>query len=66
MACIARAEFEPTEILSALAHDCMHAEKCIFSSMPKAHNTIATTPWLTYAESLTIIEPRRGIMASNV
>ena len=36
--------------------------------MPKAHNTIATTPKLTDAGNLTtgIIEPRRGIMVSNV
>ena len=65
MACIARAE--STEILSALhAHECMHVGNRYLACMPKAHNTIATTPQLTYTGNLTIIEPRSCIMAPNV
>ena len=66
MACTARAE--PTEILLALDHECMHVDYHL-ACMPQTHNTLTIIPLLTYTGCLiiaTITEPCRGIMASNL
>ena len=67
MRCITRAE--PTEILTALDHECMHVEKYIFSlhaKSPQHYSYHATVNMCLnpYHSRTTYI--CRGIMASNV